>query len=116
MSNTMRLREGNAKWARDANEAIRKRRENQDAIERAVEIASEGMTKPTGSLTVRGNATEGMISLTSGHGIVTGQLFTLAWEGGSRTKVVAGAVDNNNVPFSGGGGNDLPVLNTVIEA
>lgn len=68
----------------------------------------------SGTLSVRGDNTSGQVTLASGHGIVTGQLFDIAWSGGARSAVVAGTVSGNNIPIGGGTGDNLPVQDTAL--
>ncbi len=67
-----------------------------------------------GTLSVRGSATAGTAALSTGHGITTAQIVDLYFTGGVRRGVTVGTVSGNNVPFTGGTGNDLPTLNDPI--
>lgn len=70
----------------------------------------------SGTLSTRTNNTEGTLSLSTGHGITTGQVIDLYWANGSRYGVVVGTVSGNTVPISGGAGDNLPSANTAIVA
>lgn len=74
----------------------------------------------TGVLTVRTSASVGSLTMASGHGIVTADVFDLFWvvDGvfGARRGVVAGTVAALVVPISGGVGDDLPAAASAITA
>lgn len=116
MAEVYRLDEGDSKLARDLLDPLRKFRNEYDRIVQAREKIAQAEDKPTGTLSVRSSVSAGMVTLISGHAIVTGQLFTLTWAGGARTSVVAGDVSGQNVPFTGGAGIDLPAQDTAITA
>jgi len=61
-----------------------------------------------GTLTTRTNTTEGTITLSTGHGIITSDKVDLYWTTGARYNVTVGTVDGNSVPFTGGSGDNLP--------
>lgn len=70
----------------------------------------------SGTLSTRTNNTEGELTLSTGHGISTGQKINLYWSGGYRYGVTVGTVNVNAVPISGGAGDNLPSQTTVITA
>ena len=70
----------------------------------------------TGTLSTRTDANTGELTLTGGHGIVTGQIIDLYWPGGRRYNVVVGTVSTNVVPIDLGSGNDLPLAAAAIVA
>lgn len=70
----------------------------------------------TGSLTTRTDNTTGTLTMSAGHGINTGNRLDIFFDGGCRYGVVVGTVAVNSVPFSGGGGDNLPVATTPITA
>jgi hypothetical protein len=71
-----------------------------------------------GTLTVRGSNTAGTITLEASHGVTTGATngIDVYWSGGKRYGCVVGTVSGNDVPISGGSGDNLPVLSTPIKA
>lgn len=79
---------------------------NQVASEVAVPAAK------TGSLTTRTNATDGTITLDTGHGLSTGAL-DIFWAGGSRSQVAA-TITTNACAITGGSGDDLPAQGTAM--
>lgn len=68
-----------------------------------------------GQLTTRTSVSAGTLTMSPGHGIVTGNNLFLFWAGGSR-RCVVGTVATNSVPISGGAGDDLPANLTAITA
>jgi hypothetical protein len=70
----------------------------------------------TGTLSTRTDDTDGELTMTAGHGITTGSIIDLYWDGGVRYGVVVGTVATNAVPFSGGSGDNLPIATTAITA
>lgn len=70
----------------------------------------------TGALTTRTNDTTGTLTMDSGHGFTTADLIDLYWSGGSRTKVIVGTVAGDDIPISGGSGDNLPADETAITA
>ncbi len=69
-----------------------------------------------GQLTTRGSTTAGTLTMVTGHGFTTGQRLDIYWTGGRRYGVTIGTVSVDSVPFTGGAGDDLPVLNTAVTA
>ncbi len=69
-----------------------------------------------GSLTTRGSATAGTLTMNAGHGFTTGARLDIYWDGGRRYGVTIGTVSTNSVPFTGGAGDDLPVTSTAVTA
>lgn len=71
-----------------------------------------------GTLSVRGSNTAGSLALGAGHGITTGMIIDIFWTvggvSGHRAGVSVGTVSGNTVPFSGGGGDNLPILTSVM--
>jgi len=66
----------------------------------------------TGQLTTRTNATDGVITGATGHGVVTGKLINIQWTGstpsaGSRRAVQA-TVAGDAITITGGYGDNLP--------
>ena len=110
-----RVYENQSKQARDTLDPIRKLRQAFADLEAQYEKVVQGQDHPFGTLTVRTDNTSGQITLNAGHGIVTGQLFDLFWSGGARSGCIAGAVSGNNVPFSGGTGDNLPAQDTAVD-
>jgi len=69
----------------------------------------------TGALTTRTSGTVGTLTMDTGHGINTADLIDIYWlnaDGtrGYRYSCVVGTVATNSVPFTGGGGDNLPTL------
>lgn len=69
-----------------------------------------------GTLSTRTNDTEGTLTLSTGHGISTGQKINLYWAGGRRYNVTVGTVSVNSVPISLGAGDNLPTQTTAVTA
>jgi len=67
-----------------------------------------------GTLTIRTSANEGTITLSAGHGINTGQIVDLYWDGGRKRNALAGTVAGNDVPVVGDDGDALPDQGTAI--
>lgn len=67
-----------------------------------------------GTLSTRTDADEGELTLAAGHGVVAGNLLDVYWDGGRRYNVLAGVVAGNDVPISGGAGDDLPAQDTAL--
>lgn len=78
----------------------------------AVAVDTSLAARPEGELTTRTNTTQGVITMTAGHGVATG-LVDLYWTGGSRENVSATVVVNA-VTITGGSGDNLPVATTDI--
>lgn len=55
----------------------------------------------TGNLTTRTNATDGTLTMDSGHGITTGQRLDIFWSGGQGYGATVGTVSGDSVPFTG---------------
>lgn len=70
----------------------------------------------TGTLTTRTTDTTGTLTMTTGHGFVTGDKIDLYWTGGRRLNVSCGTVVGDSVPISGGSGDILPTQGTAITA
>jgi hypothetical protein len=70
----------------------------------------------TGILAVRTNATDGTLTMDTGHGFTTAAHISIFWDGGSRYDVVLGTVSGASCPFSGGDGDDLPDALSAITA
>src|SRR4051794_23760974 len=70
----------------------------------------------TGQLTTHTDNTTGTLTMAGGHGITTGARLDVYWTGGSRRGVTVGTVATNSVPFSGGAGDNLPLVNTNVTA
>lgn len=69
-----------------------------------------------GQLTTRTDADTGELTMSSGHGITTGDRLDVYWTGGSRRGMTAGTVATNAVPIDGGSGDDLPTNLTAVTA
>lgn len=69
-----------------------------------------------GTLSTRTDGNTGTLTLGGGHGIVTGDVLTLVWEGGSRSGVTVGTVAGTLVPIDGGSGGVLPDATTDVTA
>lgn len=73
----------------------------------------------SGTLSTRTNATDGVLTLTVGHGITAADTIDIFWTGGFRYGCdvdSVGGADDVEVTFSGGTGNDLPDADTTITA
>lgn len=70
----------------------------------------------TGALTTRTDANTGTLTMDAGHGITTGQVIDIYWDGGVQYGVTVGTVATNSVPIDAGVGDDLPVVDTAITA
>lgn len=70
----------------------------------------------TGSLTTRTDDDTGELTMSSGHGITTGQVIDIYWNGGVQYGVTVGTVATNVVPIDGGIGDNLPAQGTAITA
>lgn len=66
----------------------------------------------SGTLTTRTNNTDGVITLSAGHGLVTGRMDVF-WVGGGRYGVT-GTVAGDTVTLTVGAGDNLPVVTTAI--
>lgn len=98
--------------------------EDSFAVATTVNYDAKTAVKPTlpaaktGTLSVRTSASVGTIALAAGHGIATADVIDLYWvENGVqkvRYDVVVGTVSGDNAPITGGGGDDLPPLNTAL--
>ncbi len=72
-----------------------------------------------GQLTTRTDNETGTLTMEAGHGITTGMIIDLYWEGGSRRKITVGTVSVNSVPIGAdnvGIGSNLPTNLTNIVA
>lgn len=68
-----------------------------------------------GTLTTRTNGTSGSITGESGHGITTGQVIDIYWDGGQCYGAVVGTVSGTTIPISSvAGGDALPIATTVL--
>ena len=67
----------------------------------------------TGELTTRTDNDTGVATLSTGHGITTGQKVDVFWNGGRRYNMTA-TVATNAVTVDGGGGDNLPVQGTAV--
>lgn len=81
-----------------------------------VNIAPSVPAAKTGTLTTRTSNTVGTLTMTAGHGIMTGALLDIYWVGGSQVGCTVGTVSTNSVPFSLGTGDNLPIATTAITA
>lgn len=72
-----------------------------------------------GQLTTRTDDETGTLTMASGHGITTGQIIDIYWDGGSRRGVLVGTVASLSVPIgadNAGEGDVLPTNLTAITA
>ncbi len=69
----------------------------------------------SGTLTTRTDNDTGVVTLSTGHGITTGQKVSVFWATGKRYGMTA-TVSGNAVSLDGGSGDNLPVLNTAVTA
>lgn len=79
------------------------------AVEKALPALASAQT---GTLTTRTNNSDGVATLTTGHGIVTGKV-DIYWAAGVRYGV-DGVVSSNEVTISGGAGDNLPTQSTAV--
>jgi len=74
----------------------------------------------TGTLTTRTDNTDGTLTMAASHGITTADVINLHWTvggvAGVRYGVVVGTVATNEVPISGGAGDNLPAEASAITA
>ncbi len=70
----------------------------------------------SGSLSARTTDTTGDLTLSAGHGITTGDVIDIYWDGGVQYGATVGTVAGNVVPFSGGAGTVLPAQDTTVTA
>lgn len=70
----------------------------------------------TGTLTTRTSDTAGTLTMASGHGFTDGQIIDIYWATGQCTRATIGTVATNSVPFTGAGGDVLPIATTAIKA
>jgi hypothetical protein len=82
----------------------------------AIGLEETANAAKTGTLSTRTDNTDGELTMTTGHGITTGQIIDLYWTGGVRYGVIVGTVATNAVPISGGAGDNLPTASTAITA
>jgi hypothetical protein len=68
----------------------------------------------SGTLTTRTDNDTGTLTMSTGHGITTGQRVDFYWTGGTRYGVTVGTVSGNSVPFDLGAGDNLPIATTAI--
>lgn len=66
-----------------------------------------------GTLTTRTDANTGVATLSTGHGIITGNVVDVFWSGGARYGMTC-TVATNAVTIDGGGGTDLPATTTAL--
>lgn len=71
-----------------------------------------------GTLTTRTDNDTGTITAASGsHGVTTGSLIDVYWDGGSRRHLLVGTVSGTSIPFGASGtsaGDNLPVADTAL--
>jgi len=68
----------------------------------------------SGSLTTRTDADTGVLTLGSGHGIVTGDKVDVYWSGGLRYAMDVTADDETTITVDSGDGDDLPAEDTAV--
>lgn len=66
-----------------------------------------------GTLSVRTDDNTGTFN-GAGHGISTGEIVDIYWDGGARRGMTVGTVAGNDVPIDGGLGDNLPVATTAL--
>lgn len=69
-----------------------------------------------GSLSTRTNNSNGVVTLSSGHGIANTEVVDLYWSGGLRYGMTASGVNSTVATLDGGAGDNLPAVNTAIVA
>lgn len=72
----------------------------------------------SGTLTTRTDNETGTITGTTGHGITTGAVIDIFWDGGARFGVLVGTVSGNSIPIgadNSGTGSNLPTASTVVK-
>lgn len=67
-----------------------------------------------GTLTTRTDNDTGTATLGAGHGIITGDIVDIYWDGGVRYGVTVGTVAGTSVPFDLGAGDNLPIATSAI--
>ncbi len=67
-----------------------------------------------GVLTTRTDDNTGTLTMTTGHGITTGQIVDIFWSGGVQRTVTVGTVSVDSVPFDLGIGDNLPIAMTAV--
>jgi len=71
--------------------------------------------KGSGPLTTRTSATEGTATLEKDHGIDTGDVVVVTWDGGTRENVTVGTVSGASVELTdSGSGDNYPDQDTII--
>ena len=71
--------------------------------------------KGKGPLTTRTSDTAGTATLEAGHGISTGDVVVVTWDGGLRENVTVGTVTGGSVPLTASGsGDNYPAQDTVV--
>lgn len=108
------INQGQSKLGRDQVEIAERLGTEFSRADRHRQVMIQQTDRPTGTLTVRSDNTSGMVTLVSGHGVVTGQTVDVFFAGGMRAGVTAGTVDGNNVPFSAGTGDNLPAQDATV--
>lgn len=99
------------------------------SFRRATVVTTDGqlVKSPTlaaakaGALTTRTNNTSGTLTMAAGHDIDTGDRLDVYWTNpdgtvGRRYGVTVGTVSTNEVPVSGGAGDNLPADETAVRA
>ena len=67
-----------------------------------------------GTLTTRTDDNTGTLTMTTGHGITTGQIVDIFWSTGVQRTVTVGTVSVDSVPFDLGIGDVLPIATTSV--
>ena len=67
-----------------------------------------------GTLTTRTDDNTGTLTMTTGHGITTGQIVDIYWSGGVQRTVTVGTVSVDSVPFDLSIGDVLPIATTAV--
>lgn len=92
------------------------------AIQAVVSRTNSGMialedtlsSAKAGVLTTRTDDNTGTLTMTTGHGITTGQIVDIFWSGGVQRTVTVGTVSVDSVPFDLGIGDNLPIAMTAV--
>lgn len=75
--------------------------------------ASQFIPGKAGVLSTRGSDTAGTIT-GAGHGLTAGDKVSVFFTGGKRSRVVVGTIDGDDVPISGGAGDNLPLADAEV--
>jgi len=70
----------------------------------------------SGTLSTRTSDTAGTLTLGADHGVETGDIIDIYWEGGVAHGATVGTVEGTSVPFTGAAGDVLPAEDTAVIA